>query len=105
MAAVAAWILAGLRPSQLPAEAARAGWDVGTAELLELQQAAREQLEADAKVDARTQRAVAVGRLNFLYGRACSIQDYKAAVQIQRELNRLVDQLDNPFAADQAGAE
>lgn len=96
VAFVTEWILAGMRPSQVP-EHIRTHLDrwpgnaePSTAEVLDLIGAAHEQLQRDTTIDVAREHAKAVARLNYLYAKCCAIQDYKGAASIQKELNMVV---------------
>jgi len=59
-----------------------------------------------ANYDRTKELGTAIARLNDLYRRAVAIQDTKTALQIQREINRLLDLYDRQMPAeDPAGTE
>jgi len=51
-----------------------------------------------ANYDRTKELGTAIARLHDLYRRAVAIQDTKTALQIQRELNKLLDLYDRPAA-------
>lgn len=90
VAKIADWILAGMRPSQIPTQAGKEQWTIAEDELLDAIGAAYELLACDASIDVTREFAKSVNRLNFLYTRAIAIQDYKTALSIQKELNAFI---------------
>lgn len=52
-----------------------------------------------ANYDRTKELGTAIARLNDLYRRAVAIQDTKTALQIQREINKLLDLYDRPAPA------
>jgi hypothetical protein len=88
-ALVAEWILAGMRPSQIPGHAEKQGWGLSGAELAATIAAAAAQIAEDSRVDVRAENAKAV-----------AIQDYKGALSVQRELNGVICRISNPMNAD-----
>lgn len=55
-----------------------------------------------ANYDRTKELGTAIARLNDLYRRAVAIQDTKTALQIQREINRLLDLYDHPITSAEA---
>lgn len=53
-----------------------------------------------ANYDRTRELGTAIARLNDLYRRAVAIQDTKTALQIQREINKLLDLYDRPIPAE-----
>lgn len=53
-----------------------------------------------ANYDRTRELGTAIARLNDLYRRAVAIQDTKTALQIQRELNKLLDLYDRPLPGE-----
>jgi hypothetical protein len=93
----AEWIIVGMRPSQVAAQAAKLGWNVDADDLLDIYQAAYEQVITEAVIDVEKESAKAVARLNMLYTRSIAIQDYKTALSVQKEINALVARRSNPM--------
>jgi hypothetical protein len=90
-AKLAEMILAGMRPSQARAEADREGWTVTDEELAGLLIDAQARIIEDARHRFDLELAKAIDRLNTLYARSMQIQDYKACLAIQKELNKILD--------------
>lgn len=53
-----------------------------------------------ANYDRTRELGTAIARLNDLYRRAVAIQDTKTALQIQREINKLLDLYDRPLPTE-----
>ncbi len=96
VALVAEWVLAGMRPSQIPDHIRThldkwpGGVEPGQSELLDFIGEAYEQIQDDTVIDPDRENAKAVARLNYLYSKCCAIQDYKGAASVQKELNAVV---------------
>lgn len=99
VALCAEWLLAGMRPSQVAAQAEKSGWTLNAGEIIDLIDAAGDQLSRDAVIDPAAEDAKAINRLNALYTRSFSIQDYKTCLSIQKEITALVAKMSNPMLA------
>lgn len=97
VARVAEWIIAGMRPSQIPAQTKKEGWELSPAETLTALDEAHELLALDTEVDLAKEDAKSVARFNLLYTRSLAIQDYKTALSAQVELAKTVARISNPF--------
>ena len=97
---MADWYLAGMRFSEMPAYIAEhadkwPGELPSQEQILDLLQSAVETIAADTVVDVDQENNKAIARLNILYARCLTIQDYKGAASIQREITRAVDRVAN----------
>ena len=97
VALVAEWLIAGMRPSQVPAQAEKLDWSIEHGELAAIIIEAQDLIIADARINPALEDAKAVDRLNGLYAKSLAIQDYKACLAIQKELNQVVARLSNPM--------
>jgi len=84
---VAEWFVAGMRPSQVPGQAEKAGWAIGAVELGDLIDHAYRLIRADARVVAELERAKSIARYNAMYARSLAIQDFKACLAVQKQLD------------------
>ena len=97
VAAVAEWILAGMRPSQIPAQAAKVAWETRPGELPKLVADAQALILADGEVEPELERAKGIVRLNMLIARSIGIQDFKGAASIQSQLDKSIAAANNPL--------
>lgn len=91
---IADWLIAGMRPSQMPTYAAKggeswSGWNLGADELVDLAGAARRLIDSDVLTDKTAGKKAAILRLEFCYSSSVRINDFKTALAAQKELNRI----------------
>lgn len=87
---VADWILAGIRPSQVPEQLAKVGAVVIEGDVSALLDSALALVMAEATFDLRGELAKAKARYELLFQRALAVQDYGTAFQVQKQIDALV---------------
>jgi hypothetical protein len=84
-------VLNGLTAEQIQAYAAeKTDWELPPDDIAQAIAAATVSIRDHATVDTDFERGRAILRLNDLYARSLSVQDYKTCHGIQRELNALL---------------
>lgn len=86
---VVGMILAGAVRTDIVAHADKEGWDLKRKEIDNLIERAHHEIGIMASQNREEMYSLAVVRLQNLWARAMKIQDYKTALNIQKELNRL----------------
>lgn len=82
-------ILAGANRREIQGHAKREAWDLTPKKLDDLIDRAHHEIGIMCSEDREKVFNLAVARLTGLYARAQKIQDYKTALNIQKEINRL----------------
>ncbi|HOM18470.1 MAG TPA: hypothetical protein PLQ00_14160 [Thermoguttaceae bacterium] len=86
--------------AEAAANALQSKLGVSAAQAIAAAKEAEKKIILAANYDRTKELGTAISRLNDLYRRAVAIQDTKTALQIQRELNKLLDLYDHPMAAE-----
>ena len=79
----------GASRAQIVAYAEKKGWGVSVTQIDDYIRQSKREYRRLSKIKVREQAGLAIARLEDLYNKCLRIQDYKACLSIQRELNDL----------------